>query len=425
MKSHLKTSHLVIKNKDKNDLSAIYVEISIAGQQKRFPTGVKLKMKLFPSKSLVKCADLQKIVNQEQFQNISHVERRVDEIIINWKVKHGEKPISIAGIERDYVGASEKDLHIFDYYDEFLAIKKAGNYNTFLSHKRTRDLFLDFSRKGHRVVTFDDINNVCLDKFRNYLSNHKSDKNPNGMVEGSVISRMEKLREFINYYYDAKKHTNTIGKAFKLRKKSPSMNKFIVTLTKEELKAVREYKFDSKRLGRIQKLFVLQCMIGQRYVDLIRLDSTMYTLHNGIYYLKFMQYKTEREVEFKLHRDAVPYFEELIQNTPDKKIKSITNSKYNNYLKEMLSYVAEECPSLKEPITKTNIIGSKKVQETWMKYQWVSTHTARRTWINIAFESGVPVKTVMSVTGHSKSEILDVYINKQQHQEEFLDKMSF
>jgi integrase len=425
MKSHLKTSHLVVKNKDKNDLSAVYVEISIGGQQKRFATGVKLKRKLFPSKNLVKSVDLRNIVTPEQFQNISHVERRIDEIIVNWKLKHGEKPISIAGIEREMAGNQTKDKYIFDYYDEFLEIKKAGNYNTYINHRRTRDLFLEFTQKVYKVITFDDINNICLDKFRAFLDNHRSDKNPNGMLEGSVIARLEKLREFINYYYEAKKHSNTITQTYKLKKKAPSMNKFIVTLTKEELRAIKNYKFESKRLERIQKLFVLQCMMGQRYIDFIRLDSSMYSYQRGNYYLKFMQYKTEKEIEFKLHPEAVPYFESLVVNTPDKKIKPITNSKYNNYVKEMLSHVAEKCESLKENITKTNIIGAKKLKETWMKYQWVSTHTARRTWINLALESGVPVKTIMSVTGHSKSDILDVYINKHQYQEELLDKIDF
>jgi hypothetical protein len=425
MKSHLKTSHLVIKNKDKNDLSAIYVEISVGGQQKRFPTGVKLKGKLFPSKSLVKSVDLKNIIKPDEYQNVSHVERRVDEIVINWKFKHGEKPISIAGIERDYAGDLKKDLYIFDYYDEFLEIKRSGNYNTFINHRRTRDLFLEFTQKVYKVITFEDINNICLDKFRTFLNNHKSDKNPNGMLEGSVIARMEKFREFINYYYEAKKHFNTIAKTYKLKKKAPSMNKFIITLTKEELRAVMNQKFENKRLERIRKLFVLQCMMGQRYVDFIRLDSSMYTYDKGKYYLKFMQYKTEKQIEFKLHPKAVPYFKDLVVNTTEKKIKPITNSKYNNYLKEMLSHVAEQCESLKENFTKTNIIGAKKLNETWMKYQWVSTHTARRTWINIALESGVPVKTIMSVTGHSKSDILDVYINKHQYQEELLDKIDF
>ena len=406
-------------------MSAIYVEISIAGQQKRFPTGVKINRKYYPTKKYIKASNLRNILKEPEFQNVSEVERRIDEIIGQWRIKHSNMPISIIGVEREYMGETSAEKNVFDYYKEFLAIKKNGNHNTYLTHSRTHDLLLEFSSK-HKIFTFDDLNNVCFDKFRNYLEKKTGDKNPEGMAQSSVASRFEKLREFIGYYFAAKKHSNTIFQTYKFKKKSASQNKFIVTITLDELKVIRAYKFKSKRLERIRDYFVLQTMIGQRYIDFIRLNSSMYYVMNNKYHLDFLQHKTERQVAFGLHLDAYTYFEKWVVNTPECKIRPICNSKYNNYLKEALSLIAkDDCPSLLQHITKTNIIGSRKIEDTRFKYQWITTHSARRTYINIALEAGVPVKTILGTTGHTKSEILDVYINQMQNQEEFLDRIKY
>jgi len=424
MKNHLKSSHIVIKNADNQGKAAIYVEISISGQQKRFPTGVKIKPSNYPTKTHVKANDLRKVLNSEEYAKVAHVESKIDTIIAEWVIK--QEPISMGGIQREYDGnfAIDKGKNVFDYYKDFLELKKHGNHNTYLTHSRTYALLFEFAKRN-RIDTFDDFTTTLFHKFRFFLEKHCSDKNPNGMAQSTVKSRMEKLREFLSYYFVEKKHTNTIFTTYKFRTSKPPKGKFIVTLTLNELRAVRAYKFKDKRLDRIRDYFVLQSMIGQRYVDFIRLNSTMYYVKGDKYYLCFLQQKTEKEVEFPLHQEAYEYFIKHVVNSPSGKIRSITNSKYNHYVKDMLELVAEECPSLKEQITKTLIVGTNKIPVTKFKYQWITTHTARRTFINLALEAGVPVKTILSTTGHSKSDILDVYINNMQNQEEFLSRIKY
>ncbi len=424
MKKHLKSSHIVIKNADANGKAAIYVEISISGQQKRFPTAVKIKPSNYPTKANVKANDLRKILTGEDYAKVAHVESKIDTIISEWFIK--QEPMSMAGIQREYDGdyALDKNKNVFDFYKDFLELKKNGNHNTYLTHSRTYDLLLEFSKK-HKVYTFDDFTMTLFHKFRFFLEKCCSYKNPEGMSQATVKTRMEKLREFLSYYYIEKKHTNTIFTTYRFKTLKPPKGKFIVTLTLDELRAVRTYKFKEKRLERIRDYFVIQTMIGQRYVDFIRLDSTMYYVKDDKYYLCFLQQKTEKEVEFPLHQEAYEYFINHVVDSPSGKIRSITNSKYNNYLKDMLELVSKDCPSLKEQITKTLIIGTNKIPVTKFKYQWVTTHTARRTFINLALEAGVPVKTILSTTGHSKSDILDVYINNMQNQEEFLSRIKY
>ena len=433
IKTSIKTTHLVFKNADKNGLSKVYIELALNGRQKRFPTNVKIAREICPNKKCIKAIDLKKVLSPIEFQNVYEVEARVDKIITTWSIVFPDRPISIAAIEKEVYGTSQKekqDQDIFYYYEEFLKLKSAGNHNSYLTHSRTRDLFKEFTnsiKAVKQVKVFEDITVSVLDQFRIFLEGTKSFKNIDGMQIQSVNTRMEKLRDFIKYYFKDKKHKNTIFVDYKFKKNVREEDKFIVTLTKAELKAFEDYDFsNNKRLERIRDLFILQSRFGMRFEELIELNPKKYKLQSdGKIILDFVLKKTKKKVYYTLPEKAVPYFKKLVVNSPNSTIRKISNGKYNDYLKEALAFVAEKCPTLLEPITKSKFIGSKIIDETRLKYEWICTHSARRTFINLALECGVPAKSIIKFTGHSSLEILNVYINRNQGEDEALKKMNF
>jgi site-specific recombinase XerD len=433
IKTSIKTTHLVFKNADKNGLSKIYIELALNGRQKRFPTNVKISREFCPNKKCIKAIDLKKVLSTIEYQNVYEVEARVDRIITTWSIAFPNRPISIAAIESELYGVSQKekqDQDIFFYYEEFLKQKSAGNHNSYLTHSRTRDLFKEFTnsiKKVKQVKVFEDITVSVLDQFRIFLDGTKSFKNPDGMQLQTVNTRMEKLRDFIKYYFKDKKHTNTIFVDYKFKKTVREEDKFIVTLTKDELKAFEDFDFrNNKRLERVRDLFILQSRFGMRYEELIELNPNRYKQQaDGKITIDFVLKKTKKKVFYTLPEKAVPYFNKLVVNSQSGTIKKITNGKYNDYLKEALAFVAEKCTTLLEPITKSKFIGSKILDETRVKYEWICTHSARRTFINLALECGVPPKSIIKFTGHSSLEILNVYINRHQGEDEALKKLDF
>ena len=73
----------------------------------------------------------------------------------------------------------------------------------------------------------------------------------------------------------------------------------------------------------------------------------------------------------------------------------ISDQKFRNYIKEACKIVG-----FNQEVVKSIRIGNKVINETLKKYERVSTHTARRSFITNMINAGVPVKVIMNITGH-------------------------
>jgi len=54
--------------------------------------------------------------------------------------------------------------------------------------------------------------------------------------------------------------------------------------------------------------------------------------------------------------------------------------------------------------------GTKRREDTRAKWELISTHTARRTFVILALERGMRPEVVMKITGHTKLSTLQRYI---------------
>ena len=181
--------------------------------------------------------------------------------------------------------------------------------------------------------------------------------------------------------------------------------KVIVFLNEDELKTVRDFDFsDNKRLEQVRDVFLFCCYSGLRYSDVEHLTQ------NSVYddMLHITTIKTNDTITINLNNTTrailAKYHDE--DNPNAKALPVITNQKMNIYLKEM----AKIC-GIDQPITKTYYVGSKRVEETRPKYEWIGTHTGRRTFICNALSKGIAPQMVMKFTGHSDYKAMRPYID--------------
>ena len=78
----------------------------------------------------------------------------------------------------------------------------------------------------------------------------------------------------------------------------------------------------------------------------------------------------------------------------------------NDHLKDM----GEVC-GLNEAIAITYFKGSKRVDEVYKKYELLTTHCGRRTFICNALTLGIAPQTVMKWTGHTDYKSMKPYID--------------
>ena len=83
----------------------------------------------------------------------------------------------------------------------------------------------------------------------------------------------------------------------------------------------------------------------------------------------------------------------------------MTNQKMNEYLKELA-----QLAGLDAPIRKVYYSGSTRHEREYKKWELITTHCGRRTFIVNALYLGIPAEVVMKWTGHADYESMKPYI---------------
>lgn len=173
-----------------------------------------------------------------------------------------------------------------------------------------------------------------------------------------------------------------------------------IYLNLEELKKI--YSLDLKG-GHIlvRDLFVVGCFTGLRFSDWHKVTKERVSENDGVKTISIMTKKTTERVVIPLH----PYVNELIEKYNGELPKLYSNQKTNQYLK-----LIGEKAGLNETVYFSSSKGGKMIQEPFLKYQKLSTHTARRSFATNAFKAGIPSISIMKITGHKTEKNFMKYI---------------
>ena len=192
------------------------------------------------------------------------------------------------------------------------------------------------------------------------------------------------IKTFLNY---ALRDKYTLNDKFKLFKAKREVTNQVVLSKSEVLKL---YHFDftkNTKLEKVRDVFVFGCLTGMRYSDFKRVQRE--NIENGTI--------TLREIKDKSKTLKIPLvaLSRAILEKYNYKLPIISDQKFRNYIKEACKIVG-----FTDPVVKSSRIGNNVTNETFKKYERVSTHTARRSFITNMINAGVPNKVIMGITGH-------------------------
>lgn len=145
-------------------------------------------------------------------------------------------------------------------------------------------------------------------------------------------------------------------------------------LTMDELQRVISSDVGNGYLSRARDLFVFQCYTCMGYSDLQEFDSRRVQEIEGRRVYSSRRHKTGEKFTFLLLSEA-----ESILDKYGWKLPTISNQKYNTYLKAVAAIAGIDKP--------------------------ISSHWARHTGATILLNAGVPMDVVARILGHSSSEI--------------------
>jgi integrase len=227
--------------------------------------------------------------------------------------------------------------------------------------------------------------------------------------------------QFVDYLINEQNiSNNTIGKYFmsiKIFLKKMEKSGFVINpvykdykilsapvdfvyLTSKELDSLLELDLSSRpHLEPVRDMFVFQCGCGLRYGDLGRITwDDIYSNR-----IEITTEKTKQILRIPLNK-YTSWVIDRNQGKPEL-MHPTANQIQNRYLKELGAMMGMFS---KHKVVK--FFGSKRTEDRKAKWELITTHTARRTFVILALERGMRPEVVMKITGHTKLSTLQRYI---------------
>lgn len=177
--------------------------------------------------------------------------------------------------------------------------------------------------------------------------------------------------------------------------------KEIIYLEWEELMALYHYPFAMEYQQHVRDCFCLQCFTSLRYSDLRNLLKTHITPTHIIVTTQ----KTTDLLHINLNDYSRTLLERYAHTTTPQAMPIYTNQVYNRYLKEICAIAG-----IDTLIPITDIKGGKRTEILIPKYNLITSHAGRRTFICHALRLGISPSIVMKFTGHSDYNAMRPYI---------------
>ena len=152
----------------------------------------------------------------------------------------------------------------------------------------------------------------------------------------------------------------------------------------------------NKRLERIRDLFVVECLTGVRYGDLMKITKENILKES-------IRIKVSKTGQF-LHTLLLPTTKKILKKY-NFILPKISNSNYNKYIKEV-----GEIACINQTVTQESYRSGKAISFKRKKYQLITTHTARRSFATNMYKRGYSPVQIMSITGHKKESTFLTYI---------------
>ena len=268
----------------------------------------------------------------------------------------------------------------WEYYTAFCELNhKSGKWQpaTCQRYSVLKNLLLEFENI-HGFLSLEKINNRWYVDFKHFCEQKKKHQ------VNTFGRNLGLLKTFLGYCLE-EGHT-----------KNDQFKKFIVKreVTHQEVLDMNEvkrmYAFDlseNKRLERVRDVFILGCLTGMRYSDYKRIKRE--NIVNHVIRMREVKDKS-KTLEIPLSSWAKKILEKYNYTLP-----VISEQKFRDYIKETAQLVG-----FTEQVIKASRIGNTIKEESTRRCDLISTHTARRTFITIMKNKGVPDKVIMKITGH-------------------------
>lgn len=326
------------------------------------------------------------------------------------------------GIIDENTAELNRPVSIPDYIQLFIdteSKRKNWTESTIKKIKTLKSHVEDYCLKNGRILQFPDITE---DFFQNYIEYLQKEKKLNNTTN---YKYMILFKWFMNWATKPKEkngnkpyNTNLSYKNFEYKFKGTDIADFqknIVFLSWSELQHFINFDFSgNKRLEQIRDVYCFCCLTGLRFSDVHNLKKSDFKADDsGNQYIEVLTIKTDDKLIIELNKYALAIWDKYknIDLKNNRAFPVPSNQKFNKYIKE-----AGEKAEFNSIETNIEYKGNKRIETTYKKYQLLTHHTARKTFIINALYLGIQPAVIMKWTGHKDHKTMDFYtkiVNEQ------------
>jgi integrase len=270
------------------------------------------------------------------------------------------------------------------------------------SYKTTQGYLKKFQYQFKTELVLKDFSQIDIDKFSDYLIIDE------GFSMNTHAKCMMDLLQIIKYAIKQKKipASKMMELEFDTRREETDS----IYLTEDEILQLLEIsEFDDPIHEKVRDVFVMGCFTGMRFSDYSTIDTS--AIRNNR--LEFVQKKTGGKVTIPIHP---------VVNTILKKYdNSLPLVPKNNEFNRIIKIVGEKLHSLHVPFTKQITYKRELTEVVLMKYSFLQTHTARRSFCSNEYLKGTDPLIIMAISGHKSHKSFMRYIKVSGDQ--FADKL--
>lgn len=298
-----------------------------------------------------------------------------------------------------------REQGVFQAFDAFVAERGERNRWTYRTIQKMQGL-KNHLKAFRPALSWDDFSEQGLYDFISYLRgltrvNKSSPEGWTNIKDTTVEKNISALRWFLTW---ADRHGMLRCTDYRdFRPKLQKMDKPVVFLDWDELMTLLDFKLQDEALSRVRDVFCFCAFTSLRYSDVYALRwADVFEDH-----IKVTTQKTDDALVIELNR----YSQEILgrycdESYPDDKVFPVlSNQKMNVRLKELM----KAC-GFSRLVRISEFQNGERVDRLVPKWQLITTHAARRTFISNALMMGIPPNVVMRWTGHSDYDSMKPYI---------------
>lgn len=288
------------------------------------------------------------------------------------------------------------------YYGLLNKILRFEAYKSITEHKtfivRLKDMNLDMLNEIRDYIKNEYDLSIQYPKVFEKISNIKLYNNMSFRLckigENSIVNLFHLVKAVLNWYIA--KGVNIDKSISKFEKGKPIYGRPIY-ITKEERNKIADYDLSGEIpiIQMVRDLFVLQCLIGCRYGDLMRLKQNNVT--NGV--LEYVPNKTKDHVQQTKPRiplslkaiEIINKYKDIVQG--DRLMPYIKLHNYNHRIRQ----VFEACGITRNVIVRDSLTGMNEVKPIC---EVASSHMARRAFVGACFKAVKDPNLIGAMSGH-------------------------